>query len=47
MRDLLPRNVIGRHLTRAGLPLLLYIWKPDAKWPNPLALDTAKRSKDK
>ena len=31
----------------AGLPLLLYIWKPDAKWPNPLALDTAKRSKDK
>jgi len=21
-----------------GVPLILFIWKPDAKWPNPFSL---------
>ena len=25
----------------AGIPFLLFVWKPDAKWPNPFALDTS------
>tara|TARA_B110001452_G_scaffold168834_1_gene141102 strand:+ start:259 stop:471 length:213 start_codon:yes stop_codon:yes gene_type:complete len=25
----------------AGIPVLLFVWKPDAKWPNPFALDTS------
>ena len=25
-------------LAAVGVPLLLYIWKPDSKWPNPFAL---------
>jgi len=30
-------------LAVVGVPLLLYVWKADAKWPNPLALRRSER----
>ena len=29
-------------LALIGVPLLLFVWKGDSKWPNPLALDKPK-----
>ena len=36
-----PETKVQLGLAVLGLPFMIYMWKPDAKWPNPFALDTS------